>query len=199
MELRDKKGLTEEEFLIRYRERSSQYPRPFLTADCVILAPGSHERERQVLLIRRGGHPFLGCLALPGGFAQQNETLEQAAERELSEETGVHAPMTLLGIYSEPNRDPRGWIVSAAYLADLPRTPGAQAADDAADAVWARLEEDQGGIRLTLPADLQDIEREILLLPPSYAHPAVAFDHGKILAQAWQTVIANDSPSAAGK
>lgn len=199
MELRDKKGLTEEEFLIQYRERSSKYPRPFLTADCVIFAPGNHQGERQVLLIRRGGHPFLGCLALPGGFAQQNEPLEQAAERELTEETGVHAPMTLLGIYSEPNRDPRGWIVSAAYLADLPCTPDAQAADDAADAVWAKLDEDQGGIRLTLPPDQSDAEREILLLPPAYAHPAVAFDHGKILSQAWRTIIAKESPSAAGK
>lgn len=85
MEIRDKKGLTEQEFLDRYAEKN--YPKPALTADLVVF---SNDMDA-VLLVKRGGHPFLGCWAFPGGFANADESVEQTALRELREETGITA------------------------------------------------------------------------------------------------------------
>ena len=79
----DKNGLTEEEYLRGYN--SDKFPKPSLTADIVIF------RGEEVLLIRRGGHPYLGCWATPGGFAEKNEELINTARRELEEETGYRA------------------------------------------------------------------------------------------------------------
>ena len=86
-ELRDARGLTESEAIARYRSRN--YPKPAMTADIVVFA---REGEGlKVLLIRRKGHPYIGKLALPGGFANENEPVEQTAARELEEETGYQA------------------------------------------------------------------------------------------------------------
>lgn len=144
--LRDKNGLTEEEFLKNYRP--GKYPQPSLTADIVIFGEDGDGGDAKplpdamsspkVLLIRRGAHPFLGQLALPGGFAKENEPVEQTASRELAEETGcTDLSLKLTGIYSEPGRDPRGWVVSAAY-ATVVRMSGlsAEAGDDAASVCW---------------------------------------------------------------
>ena len=93
---RDKDGLTEEEFLKSYSP--GDYPRPSVAVDMVIFTVMDQEeanyrklpaKELKVLLIRRGGHPYLGCWALPGGFVRPTETTKQAAQRELREETGV--------------------------------------------------------------------------------------------------------------
>ena len=114
---RDKNGLTEAEAIIEYRKKD--YPKPALTADIVILAKEA-ACEYRLLLIRRGGHPYLGSWALPGGFAEEGETIEETAARELEEETGISGlPLKLVGIYSKPGRDPRGWTVSAAYVSVL--------------------------------------------------------------------------------
>ena len=108
----DKNGLTEEEYLLRYN--SDKYPKPALTADiCVFL-------KEKLLLIRRKNHPFIHHLALPGGFANKNEPIEETALRELKEETGLDGrDMKLIGVYSRPGRDPRGWTVSAAYMYEI--------------------------------------------------------------------------------
>ena len=104
---------------------------PLLTVDCVVL-----DSERHVLLIRRGHPPFEGAYALPGGFVEVGETAEDACRRELLEETGVRAgKLRLVGVYSEPSRDPRGHTVSIAYLARVGRRT-ARAGDDAAAAEW---------------------------------------------------------------
>lgn len=168
-ELRDKKGLTEEEFLRQYNP--DKYPKPSVTADVVVFRRG--EEGPEVLLIRRGGHPFLGRWALPGGFAEKNEPLEVTAARELSEETGVRsAALRLVGVYSAPGRDPRGWTVSAAFTAIIPADAGAEAGDDAAALQWFPLKQTADGLRL---------DGEILPL---------AFDHEQILADAICTVFA---------
>ena len=74
--------------------------------------------EGQVLLIRRGTDPYEGYWALPGGFVEVGETLEEAAAREAEEETGLEVEIIrLVGVYSDPDRDPRGHNVSCAYLA----------------------------------------------------------------------------------
>ncbi len=131
MELRDKNGLTEAEFLASYSPKN--YPRPSLTADAVIFT-GTKDNLR-LLLIKRGGHPYLGCYALPGGFVNPNETVEQAARRELSEETGLNETrMSLVGVYSKPGRDPRTWVVSTAFYAYLENGVTPTAGDDASDA-----------------------------------------------------------------
>ncbi|OON85230.1 NUDIX hydrolase [Oribacterium sp. C9] len=135
-EIRDKNGLTEEEYLKSYD--SNKWKKPSLTADiCIITKKFS---EEMVLLIKRGNHPCLGKWAFPGGFSEEGERIEETAARELLEETGVKmAPkdLTLIGIYSKPGRDPRGWTVSAAYLAVVdPDKVKPIAADDAADAEW---------------------------------------------------------------
>ena len=166
MELRDKNGLTEEEFLAAYKQKN--YPKPSLTADIAVFRKDD-DGACELLLIRRGGHPYLGCWALPGGFADRGETIERTAARELEEETGITGlELSLVGIYSAPGRDPRGWTVSAAYATVLdegmiPATAG----DDAAEARWMEVRDGKP------------------LLPEG---ERLAFDHAEIIADAWRTL-----------
>lgn len=163
-ELRDKNGLTEAEAIIEYRKKD--YPKPALTADIVILAkepggataadqtaPAGKPNTYKLLLIRRGGHPHMGRWALPGGFAEEGETIEETAARELEEETGISGlPLKLVGIYSKPGRDPRGWTVSAAYVSVLDSgTIDAAAGDDAADARWVTVVSRGGTAEVEVP------------------------------------------------
>jgi 8-oxo-dGTP diphosphatase len=136
-----------------------EHARPALTADILVIArdPGG---ERGVLMIRRGGDPFRGMLALPGGFVDVGETVEQAALRELDEETGVAleaADLRLAGVYSQPGRDPRGWTVSVLFRIEAGERPDARHGDDAAAVEWVSV------------ADA--------LANPSW----FAFDHGRML------------------
>ena len=126
---------TEEEFLASYQ--MSEYERPSVTVDLAIFT--IRDGEFSVLLIERGDHPFLGHWAMPGGFSNKNESTTQAAWRELSEETGVEqfsGHLEQLGTYSEPGRDPRGWVISVAHVAFAPNLPDPVAGDDAAEARW---------------------------------------------------------------
>jgi 8-oxo-dGTP diphosphatase len=104
---------------------------PRLTADCVAV-----DAKGRVLLIRRKHPPFAGHYALPGGFVDVGETVEEACRRELMEETGVKAgTLQLIGVYSNPKRDPRFHTAAVAYLTRV-RSPKAVAGDDAAAAEW---------------------------------------------------------------
>jgi 8-oxo-dGTP diphosphatase len=86
---------------------------PLLAVDCVVF-----DRAGRLLLIRRKHPPFQDQYALPGGFVEYGETIEQAAARELLEEANLVATtLSLIGVYSDPHRDPRGHVVSIAYLA----------------------------------------------------------------------------------
>lgn len=104
---------------------------PALTTDCVVF-----DEEDRVLLIRRKHPPFQGSYALPGGFVDVGETVEAGCRRELREETGLQVgTLTLIGVYSDPTRDPRGHTCSVAYLGS--NVSGVlQAGDDAASAEW---------------------------------------------------------------
>lgn len=177
-EIRDKNGLTEAEYLANYNP--DKWKKPSLTADICIITNGD---EKKILLIRRGNHPCLEKWALPGGFSEAGERIEETAARELEEETSIKMDakeLTLVGVYSKPGRDPRGWTVSAAYLAVV--NPGEVkpiAADDAADAKWfsVRAVAEKAG-DYTLVAD--DIELHFFDL---------AFDHEDIVSDAINMVM----------
>lgn len=104
---------------------------PLLTVDCVVF-----DRSDRLLLIKRKHPPFKGRYALPGGFVDVGETAEAAALRELKEETGIGGKVVrLIGVYSDPKRDPRGHMVSAAFLV-RPRSVKVVGGDDAAVAAF---------------------------------------------------------------
>lgn len=120
-----------------------QPPTVLLTVDLVILT--LRDEALHVLLVERGVDPYAGMMALPGGFLRDAaEPIVAAAHRELLEEAGLNAASLHLeefGVYGDPGRDPRGRVVSVAYLAIAPRLPEPIASTDAADARWARADE----------------------------------------------------------
>lgn len=135
-----------------------EYPRPALTVDCVVF--GYDAEELRVLLIQRELEPFAGKWALPGGFVHIDETLDDAARRELQEETGV-ADLYLEQLYTfgDPHRDPRERVVSVAYYALVNLLQHqVTASTDARNAAWFSMDDT----------------------------PPLAFDHDRILAMALQ-------------
>jgi 8-oxo-dGTP diphosphatase len=116
-----------------------------LTVDLAILTV--REDRLNVLVIERDNPPYQGQLALPGGFLRADEDLRSAAVRELAEETGLdgrHFHLDQLGAYGQPDRDPRGPVVTVAYLAIAPDLPLPVAGSDARSARWVPVEELRG-------------------------------------------------------
>ena len=138
-------------------EITQRYPSPSLTVDVVVFSV--LQDCLQVLLIQRSREPFRGSWALPGGFVEIDESLDDAALRELREETGLsYAYLEQLYTYGEPRRDPRGRVVSVAYFALAPRDAAGlvHSGSDVSHVCW-------------YPVD---------------GLPSLAFDHGEILAYA---------------
>jgi len=137
----------------------SQFPAFAVTVDVVILTVSGDGLH--VLLVRRGVAPFEGVWAIPGGFKRPTETLDEAARRELAEETGVEAATALaqFGAYGDPGRDPRMDVVTIAYLAVLHEVGGVVAGTDAADAALLTASDVLGG-RLPLAFDHAQIVRD---------------------------------------
>lgn len=134
------------------------YPRPALTVDAAIFA--KYENKKYILLVNRLHEPFANTWALPGGFVEEDETLEWAVVRELKEETSLRLKDYEIELkafkgYSEPDRDPRGRTISMVYSAifDVDELPEVKGRDDAKEAKWINLEN----------------------------LPTLAFDHAKIL------------------
>lgn len=118
-----------------------KYPRPTVTADCIVI---TKETEPKVLLIQRGNEPYKGCWAFPGGFMEMDETLEECTIRELKEETGLivkNDDITPIGTFSKVDRDPRGRTISQAFLTLVDEPINVIAQDDAANAKWWPLDE----------------------------------------------------------
>jgi 8-oxo-dGTP diphosphatase len=125
----------EAEWLRTYR--MGDYERPSVTVDLAVFS--ILDGVFSVLLVKRAEHPYKDFWALPGGFAQPGESLEDAAWRELHEETGVEhfgGHLEQLRTYGDANRDPRGWIISVAHVAMAPDLPAPTAGSDAAEARW---------------------------------------------------------------
>jgi 8-oxo-dGTP diphosphatase len=111
------------------------HPRPALTVDILLFHRSGNRVE--VLLIKRAREPFKGLWAFPGGFVDKDESLDDAAARELLEETGLSGiHLEQIGAFGDPGRDPRGHTVSVAFAATLDHRIRARAADDASDAAW---------------------------------------------------------------
>lgn len=193
MEKRDKNGLTEREFLESYS--SDKYKKPSLTADIVLIARDGDKNE--LLLIKRGGHPYIDCFALPGVFAEPGETIERTAARELYEETTVeNVVFESIGVFSSPGRDPRGWVVSDAFIAVADKKDiRVFAGDDAAKAVWFSVFVNSNGKNIRLVSDGEEIniKFEKKNVPSPFGVRAeyhitddggLAFDHALILVTA---------------
>jgi len=164
-----------------------------VTADVVAFTMRADDLA--VLLIRRKDEPFKGCWALPGGFVNENESLERAAARELHEETGLvvsPSKLEMLGAFGDPGRDPRGHTVTVAYVTFRSTETKVNAGDDAVEAVWQPLR----------ALDLGEVSEARSMPPPSplslksakkttRRNPArlkLAFDHAKILAKAYRRI-----------
>ncbi|OQA05726.1 MAG: Bifunctional NMN adenylyltransferase/Nudix hydrolase [bacterium ADurb.Bin374] len=118
-----------------------EYPRPTVTIDAVVLRPDRDVTRIEILLIRRGHEPFTGCLALPGGFLEMDETPLTGAARELKEETGISGiPLAPLFACGEPGRDPRARCITLVYGALVSGVGLApRGSDDAVEASWFPL------------------------------------------------------------
>ncbi|GEB53128.1 MULTISPECIES: NUDIX hydrolase [Streptomyces] len=146
-------------------KHSTEVEASWVTADLTIFTV--REGQLMVLLVERGVEPFLGRPALPGGYIQKDETLREGALRELWEEAGIDGRrlhLEQLGAYGEPRRDPRGRVVTIAYLALGPDLPAPVGGTDAERAYWAPVAQ--------LQSDAQ----------------ALAFDHAEILSDALEEV-----------
>jgi 8-oxo-dGTP diphosphatase len=173
-----KSTFSEAGFMITNGASSTGRAAVAVTVDLVIFTV--RDGELQVLLIERGKEPFLGQPALPGGYVRESETLDQAARRELTEETGIDGRqlhLEQLRTYGDPGRDPRGRVITVTYLALGPDLPVPIAGTDAQAARWAPVREaiDGGG---QLAFDHVAILREALERARSqleYTTVAVAF------------------------
>ena len=140
-------------------EFAYEYEKPVLAVDAVVF--GFDYGDLKILLIKRGLEPFIGQWALPGGFVRKGESPDRAVRRELAEETGIAQEVFLEQLYTfgEPDRDPRGWVLTVAHFALVKLSDFTiKAATDAKDVQWFRV------------SDL----------------PQLAFDHAKIISMALQ-------------
>jgi 8-oxo-dGTP diphosphatase len=110
---------------------------PIPTIDAII-----HNHKNQILLVKRGNEPFKYHMSLPGGFVNFGEKVEDALKREVKEETSLNVePLEILGVYSEPNRDPRGHIMSVVFICLTVDDFNGKAGDDAKEMHWINLNE----------------------------------------------------------
>ena len=196
--------LDEETFLANYN--IEEYDRPSVTTDIVAFKIRSETGESyrhnsksnlSILLVKRGVHPYKDSWALPGGFLRKDETVEECAYREVKEEASVE-PNALMpvGVFSNPNRDPRGRIISNAFLSIISETDvEAKGGDDAVEAGWFDVTFDLGENEeylLTLNSETVELKARLKEIKTLFKKTdykildsgSLAFDHAGIIATA---------------
>ncbi len=214
--LTNKQGLTEKEFLSKYD--AGQYERPSVTVDMLVFTIMNEMKESyrklpdktlNILMVKRGDHPYMGYWALPGGFVDIDESLDKAALRELKEETNIDSIyMEQLYTWGDVGRDPRTRVIGCSYmsLVDSSRLD-IKAGDDAEDAAWFRVRYSvveqkkaaagkgysvQNCVRLLLCNDTEELtatikvdktfEGNVVKVSRELTESkGIAFDHGKII------------------
>lgn len=195
--MENQNALTEEEFLAAYDR--TKYDRPSYTVDNLLLADNGDGLA--VLMIKRGNHPHKGQWALPGGFVNNNENAEEAAARELKEETGIKVDTEQLLTVSTPGRDPRGWTVSTCFMGVLAQPETPKADDDAIEADWFVIDYLATGdvYKLILRSATETVTAELKIVrTPSgkidlnrsevLVNGGIAFDHAKIIIYAVESL-----------
>lgn len=194
----------EKTFLSTYN--IEQYERPSVTTDITVFTVNKNEGfdcrkdpelKLNILLVQRGEHPFINNWSLPGGFLKPSETIEECALRNIREKTGV-VPLALMpvGTFSEPERDPRGWVISNAFAfvaseEQLEIVNGARTID----AEWFEIDlVNRSSDEYVLSLIREDIKLSATLKETSYKfgkrtfkiikNDGLAFDHAKIIASA---------------
>lgn len=210
----NKDGLTEEEFLRQYSP--GNYERPSVTVDMLLFTVVDkvvedirklNEKELRILLIKRKDHPYIGEWAIPGGFVNINESIEEAAHRELKEETNIdNIYMEQLATFGDVGRDTRMRVISTAYMALVPnKNLNPIAGDDAENVAWftirrGEITEREQGISFNLILENKEenilisykiIEKysysgvtktkEVLYTVNKESNNEIAFDHVKII------------------
>ncbi len=167
---------TEEQvFLANYKKE--KYEKPSVTVDTIIFSTDKDKNFLQLLLIKRKKHPYKDKWAIPGGFVDIHENLDDAAKRELKEETNVDAEeIEQLYTFGAVNRDPRMRVISVAYVSviDIDKLSKVQAADDASEAIWFTVLLNNNQISL-INTQTQE----------SFSLSDLAFDHQDILEKAF--------------
>lgn len=165
---------TEKEFLDWYKENEVQsYDKPSVTADSLCFR--SNGSKLQLLLVQRKQHPYKDKYALPGGFIKSNESAESCVKRELEEETSLtidEKELIAIKPFSEPNRDPRHWIITLPYVSLIKKNGGnnISANDDAKNVVWVNVQLLSEN-KLSMDIDGKRIENDL------------AFDHKLIITE----------------
>lgn len=192
----------EKQFLAAYD--INKYNRPSVATDIVAMTirgkrtknyRSPSQNRLSLLLIKRGEHPYMNRWALPGGFLRPGESVEHCAQRELFEETGLNTgAMHALGCFSEPGRDPRGWIISNAFLSVVPKEDNVLTyGNDAIDARWFDLEFQSTGNQfiMTFTCDKIILHAKLTISKNAFEQLSfevnendMAFDHAKIIATA---------------
>ena len=197
LELVNAEGQTEAEFLAAYDRNA--YDHPSYTVDNLLLTDMGGRLA--VLMIKRGNHPHIGKWALPGGFVAAGESAEEAAKRELREETGIEADAEQLVTVSTPGRDPRGWTVSTVFFGVLPSAAPVAGGDDAAAAKWFTVDYYAAGdtYKLVLASEDETISSELsvgrnengkidLNACKILVQGGIAFDHAKLILYAVESL-----------
>lgn len=197
-------NISETEFFEKYN--IEEYDRPSVTTDIVAFKISNksgdsyrHNKKMGIslLLVKRGEHPYINSWALPGGFLRTDETIEECAYRECVEETKIEpSSLVPIGVFSKINRDPRGRIISNAYLSivkDVTISP--QGGYDAIDAQWFDVSFDNVDVdefKLTLSNECENINCKLKAVFSKFKKidyevidsGGLAFDHSAIIATA---------------
>ncbi len=212
----NRRGFTEEQFLAAYD--AGRYERPSVTVDMLVFTVTEEEKKNyrklpekvlRLLLIKRGDHPCIGQWALPGGFVEMGESLDEAALRELKEETNIEdIYMEQLYTWGDVGRDPRTRVISASYMSLIDSSAlDIRASDDAEDAKWftvsCKLHQEQKTVtekgyvlqrlfRLSLTNEEEELSAIVKTVKTAGGKAAkierevvesngIAFDHAKII------------------